>query len=229
VDVSLLDDDGLGLESIRPGPGEVNTRGVRVSPDCSRKYFLEFSLGSGFDGFDSFSVYSSLVSASSPNPWVTPGSGDPPPPPIADRDGDGLPDVIDFCPTVYDPTGVAPGPVVDVTLNPQPFPPGGGPAVQMLQWTGDPLVPSYDVVRGDLGVLRSNGGDFSQAVLGCLGEDIARTSVDTGPGPLPGQAFFFLVRGNDCVGPGTWNEGQPGPISNDRDPEVNASPATCRP
>ena len=230
VDVRLLDDDGLGLEAIRLGPpGEIITRGVRVSPDCSRKYFLEFSLGSGFDGFDSFFVYSSLVPAGSSNPWVTPGSGDPPPPPIADRDGDGLPDVIDFCPTVFDPTGVAPGPVVDVTLNPQPFPPGGGPAVQMLQWTGDPLVPSYDVVYGDLTTLRNTGGDFLQAVLGCRADNLTGTSVDTGPGPLPGHAFFFLVRGNDCVGAGTWNEGQPGPISMDRDPEINASPAACLP
>ncbi len=105
VDVTLLDDDGLGLERLRPGPGELNPRGVRVTPDCARTYFLEFSLGPGFGGFDSFSVHTSLVSDSSPNPWATPGSSDPPPPPIADMDRDGLPDSIDSCPAVFDPTG----------------------------------------------------------------------------------------------------------------------------
>ena len=78
-------------------------------------------------------------------------------------------------------------------------------------------------------MLRNSGGDFSQAILGCRAENMTGTSVDTGPGPLPGHAFFFLVRGNNCVGAGTWNEGQPGPISMNRDPEINASPAVCLP
>jgi hypothetical protein len=106
VDVMLLDDDGLALGVLRPGPLESNARGLRVGPDCARTYFLEFSLGPGFAGPDDFVVASSLVPESSPNPWMTPGSEDPPPPPIADLDADGLPDSIDTCPALPDPTGV---------------------------------------------------------------------------------------------------------------------------
>jgi len=105
VDVTLLDDDGLGLEHLRPGPPDFNARGVRVTADCARTYLLEFSLGAGFFGFDDFVVRTDLVGGSTPNPYVTPGSSDPPPPPIADLDRDGLPDSVDSCPTVADPTG----------------------------------------------------------------------------------------------------------------------------
>ncbi|MBI3449360.1 MAG: thrombospondin type 3 repeat-containing protein [Acidobacteria bacterium] len=106
VDVTLLDDDGLAMGMIRPGSGEIAQRGLRVTPDCSRAYFLEFTLGPVFSGFDAFSVGSSLVPTSSANPWMTPGSGDPPPPPIPDADGDGIPDLSDTCPTTFDPNGI---------------------------------------------------------------------------------------------------------------------------
>ena len=105
VEAMLFDDDGLSLGAVRPGESGSNTRGVRVSPDCSRTYFLEFAFGSGFPGIDDFVVQSALVPASSPNPWVTPGEALEPPPPIPDADGDGLPDFIDGCPTVADPSG----------------------------------------------------------------------------------------------------------------------------
>ncbi len=106
VDGTLRDDDGLALGHLRPGPGGSNARGLRVAPDCARTYFLELSLGSGFPGSDAFAVQSSLVPASTANPWVTPGSDLPPPPPIADGDGDGLPDAIDTCPASFDPAGL---------------------------------------------------------------------------------------------------------------------------
>ena len=105
VDGILYDDDGLALGSLRPGPTGSSTRGLRVTPDCARTYFLEISLGRGFAGSDAFAVESSLVPSSSPNPWRTPGSDLPPPGSIGDADGDGLPDFLDSCPTVADPTG----------------------------------------------------------------------------------------------------------------------------
>jgi hypothetical protein len=105
VEATLFDDDGLSLGVLRPGGAGSNARGLRVSPDCSRTYFLEFTFGSGFPGADDFVAQSALVSASSSNPWVTPGQPLEPPPPIPDGDGDGLPDFIDTCPTVADPSG----------------------------------------------------------------------------------------------------------------------------
>jgi hypothetical protein len=105
VEVTLLDDHGLALASLRPGPIGSDTRGLRVTPDCSRTYFLEFAFEATFPGSDAFVVQSALVPATSPNPWVTPGLPLDPPPPIPDADGDGLADFLDNCPAVYDPTG----------------------------------------------------------------------------------------------------------------------------
>jgi len=66
-------------------------------------------------------------------------------------------------------------------------------------------------------------------MLGCLAEDQPATSLAVGSLPAPGQAFFFLVRGDNCIGPGTWNEANPGPVQGDRDPGINASPLACHP
>ena len=131
--------------------------------------------------------------------------------------------VDDNCDGTID-NGSAPGPIIDVTLNPQPFPPA-----PVLQWTADANAQSYDAVYGDLSALTSGSGNFSGAILGCLAENATSTSSGTGPVPAPGQALFFLVRGNNCIGAGTWNESQPGPISIDRDPGINGSTAACRP
>ncbi len=105
VDVGLVDDDGLRIATLRPGPaGPV--RGLRVRPDCSRRYLLEFSTGAAFPGVANFFVQTSFVLESSTNPWVTPGSGLPPPPPLPDVDMDGLLDTTDRCPTLFEPAGV---------------------------------------------------------------------------------------------------------------------------
>lgn len=134
----------------------------------------------------------------------------------------------DDCDGIVD-NGVGPGPVSSVALNPQPLPPGGGAASPLLDWMAEPLATAYDVVYGDVQALLDTGGDFTTAVLGCLAEDLTGTSVEINPGPTGGQAFFFLVRGGNCIGPGTWNEVNPGPTGADRDPGINASPAACQP
>ncbi|HZI94731.1 MAG TPA: hypothetical protein VFE84_10840 [Patescibacteria group bacterium] len=122
--------------------------------------------------------------------------------------------------------GVQPGPISDVTLNPQPFP----PAPTQLQWTAEPAAQSYDVVYGDVAVVLGGGGNFGAAILGCVAEDTTgTTAVDANPGPVQGQAFFYLVRGSNCGGPGTWNEKNPGPVQIDRDAGINGSPNACHP
>ncbi len=116
-----------------------------------------------------------------------------------------------------------PGPI-GIELNPQPLPPGGG---EMIEWVADPNAQTFDVVVVDAGVLNGRGGDFSRAVLGCLAEDVTGTSF--GPLPIPpmGQAFIFIVRGNNCAGPGTYDSGIPEQIA-PRDPGINASPVSCQ-
>ncbi len=117
-----------------------------------------------------------------------------------------------------------PGPI-SVELNPQPFPPGGG---EMLEWVADPNAQTFDVVMVDAGVLNGSGGDFTSAVMGCLAEDVTGTSFGPLPVPPMGQAFLFIIRGNNCAGPGTYDSGTPEQVA-PRDAGINASPVACQP
>jgi len=120
-----------------------------------------------------------------------------------------------------------PGPE-QVQLNPQPFPPAPGGFATMMQWAPDPMSQSFDVVYGDLNLLRNSGGDFTQSTLGCLAENVTGPPVGPLPDPPPGGAFWFELRGNNCSGPGTYNSGDPAQVGS-RDAEINASPRACRP
>lgn len=57
-----------------PGTVQVWTRGFRLKPDCSHRYFLEFLLDVGASS-RVFSLTGDTVDASSANPWSPPGSG----------------------------------------------------------------------------------------------------------------------------------------------------------
>jgi hypothetical protein len=115
-----------------------------------------------------------------------------------------------------------PGPE-QVSLNPQPFPPG--PSGVAVQWVSDPLAQNYDVVYGNVNTLNASSGDFTSATLGCLASHTTATSLSPVPDPPAGGAFWFLVRGDDCTGPGTYDEG--GVQVGRRDAEINASPSSC--
>jgi hypothetical protein len=130
--------------------------------------------------------------------------------------------IDDNCDGIVD-NAALPGPE-QVELNPQPLPPGGA----AMQWTADPLAQSYDAVYGDLGVLLARGGDFTGSTLGCLADDLTSTSLGTLPDPPAGTAFWFLVRGSNCTGPGTYDSGDPAQAAS-RDAGIDASPAACRP
>jgi hypothetical protein len=109
--------------------------------------------------------------------------------------------------------------------------PGGA---QDLLWTADPGNPSYtafDVIYGDLDLLRSSSGDFIAATAGCLLNDGSSPLVSL-PLPTAGKKLFFLVRAQETVsvcGVGSWNESfavAPFTQPADRDPWI-ASAATC--
>jgi hypothetical protein len=85
---------------------------------------------------------------------------------------------------------------------------------------------AYDAVRGSLGTLRSTGGDFTAATSGCLGDDVAVTSVPFPDSPTPGQGFWVLVRPVNCAGPGRYDSGFASQVGS-RDVEIAASPAAC--
>lgn len=68
-----------------------------------------------------------------------------------------------------------------------------------LTWGPPGGAMSYDIVRGDLGLLRVSGGDFQQATAECLAQDHPGTEQPHLADPAPGQGFWFLVRGTHCV------------------------------
>jgi len=102
-----------------------------------------------------------------------------------------------------------------------------GPAITGvdLSWPAVPGATSYDVVRGDLGLLRSSSGDFSIAVTDCLSNDQGGLIYNATNDPDPGQALFYLVRAEACLA-GTYDTAGPGQ-SAPRDAEVALAPSAC--
>lgn len=91
-----------------------------------------------------------------------------------------------------------------------------------LLWLPSLNADRYDAVRGDLGTLRSTGGDFTLAVDVCLADDTTLTAVGNGADPAPGQGYWYLSRGVENGVGLTWNA--PGSSqSGDRDGELAAS------
>ena len=95
-----------------------------------------------------------------------------------------------------------------------------------LDWTALHGSTAYDVVRGDLGALRSSGGDFALATEACLVEDQAGTSLNYGVVPAPGEGFWMLVRGIDGNGNMTYDSLYPAQIES-RDAGINAAGGAC--
>jgi len=97
----------------------------------------------------------------------------------------------------------------------------------MLWWTQPQVEPgiSYDVVRGDLNVLRATGGDFAQATVECLANDVALNSLDFGGNPGTGEGFWFLVRMVTPEGDGSYDAG--GSQVDSRDGEIDSAPGGC--
>ncbi len=96
-----------------------------------------------------------------------------------------------------------------------------------IAWCGGPpdLV-SYDIVRGDLSLLRSTRGDFRQSCDGCLGDDYAETVLDYEPIPEASEGWWFLVRGVTDEGVGTYDSASLSQID-ERDAEIGASGLDC--
>ncbi|UCF68132.1 MAG: phytase [Acidobacteriota bacterium] len=95
-----------------------------------------------------------------------------------------------------------------------------------LIWTPGPQARAYDVVRGDLGLLRGSAGDFTSAVEECLADDHAFTSLDWSESPAPGQGHWFLVRRVLIDGVGTYDSLYPSQTGT-RDSELDGSPLSC--
>ena len=79
-----------------------------------------------------------------------------------------------------------------------------------LGWepTSDPDA-TYDVVRGDLHILRGSDGDFSSAVIECTSSGNILPFADVLNDPDPSEGFFYVVRAlQGAVGPGSYDTGR---------------------
>jgi len=109
-------------------------------------------------------------------------------------------------------------------------PPPVGPIVltvdtASIAWTaaGDAL--TYDLVRGRLGaagVVPFLPGQVDACVTAATSDIAIPFTLD----PSEGEGWWFLVRGHNCGGAGSWDSGDPAQVGS-RDAGVNSSPAVC--
>jgi hypothetical protein len=96
----------------------------------------------------------------------------------------------------------------------------------LISWTSVSGATGYDLVRGSLTVLASSGGNFTLATDACL-QDNSPLTIRSDPGaPAPGQGKWYLVRGQNCGGAGTYDSGAPSQVGS-RDAEIAAASGAC--
>jgi hypothetical protein len=125
------------------------------------------------------------------------------------------------------------------TCDPGAPPPAGTPLLQVDQVGGEEALlvsgagdaSGHDLVVGDLGLLRSTGGDYRAATEDCLADDSAFDSEIHVGEPGLGQGIWFIARGVTCSGAGSYDApaGGGGASSQvgSRDPGIGASAAGC--
>jgi hypothetical protein len=99
---------------------------------------------------------------------------------------------------------------------------GGSDA--LLSWTALSSASAYDVVQGGLSALRSSSGNFQPATQACVANDTTGTSLTASGTPAAGDGHWFLVRGANCGGAGTYDDGTQ---AGSRDAEILASGNQC--
>jgi len=77
-----------------------------------------------------------------------------------------------------------------------------------LSWTAASGATTHDVVRGGLLALHNSGGNFQIATQTCVADSAPGSSVTTGGTPSAGDGYWFLVRGRNCGGKGTYGSTQ---------------------
>lgn len=115
----------------------------------------------------------------------------------------------------------------------RPTAPGGSPALTAAT-SGNDLVLSwslagastYDVVRGGLLALISSHGSFQSAAQACAANNTSATSLTISGTPAVGDGIWFLVRGDNCGGTGTYESGAANQVGS-RDAGIAASGNGC--
>ncbi len=94
----------------------------------------------------------------------------------------------------------------------------------LLTWDALSGATASDVVYGDLNVLRASGGNFQLATLNPIVCNTPLLSVTQDGNPAARNGFWFLERGGNCGGAGTYNDGTQ--VAS-RDPGILASGRDC--
>jgi hypothetical protein len=100
-----------------------------------------------------------------------------------------------------------------------------------LSWGAAELV---DVIRGDLGALRSSAGQFAGTVETCAADDQTLSSLTDATVPGAGSGKYYLVRSAGpppyCNATASWKTGaaaeRPG-AGGDRDADIALDPDAC--
>ena len=115
----------------------------------------------------------------------------------ADDDADGIADGID-CDPLDASSGTPPeASIASVT----------GKGTTTIDWLDQPSAERYDLVRGPVSSL------LSASYGSCLAEDLPASQYDDADLPASGEAFFYMVRGEDsagCGGSGSWGTASDG-------------------
>jgi hypothetical protein len=93
----------------------------------------------------------------------------------------------------------------------------------LLSWTALTGATTFGVVQGGLSALRSSNGNFQAATQACIA-NTAGTSFTAGGTPSAGDGHWYLVRGSNCGGAGTYDDGTQ--VAS-RDAEIVASGNDC--
>jgi hypothetical protein len=95
-----------------------------------------------------------------------------------------------------------------------------------LSWAPSGGAGWYEVTRGDLMLLRAGDGDYAAATDQCAADNQTMTSIPIAAHPGAGEGFWYLVRGVNCKGKGSYDStgpSQPG----SRDAGIAGSGSDC--
>jgi hypothetical protein len=94
-----------------------------------------------------------------------------------------------------------------------------------ISWTTLTGATGHDVVRGEVGTLRASAGDFARATSRCLANNTKGTTTSDSEPPGSGNGFWYLQRGRNCGGAGTYDSGAL--PAEGRDREIESSGSAC--
>ena len=121
------------------------------------------------------------------------------------------------CNAVVDDPFPIPGPATGLVV---------GSDKETLSWNVEAVADRYDVVGGDLSLLRSGAGDFTPVIDLCVEDDSPDTQAADTTTPGAGDGLFYLVRAEAVCQSGTYDSGHTGQAGN-RDDEIEGSSSEC--